>query len=453
MSNNIVNYLKSLRFTLLIISLLGVMFLLGLWIPQESIVSQAMYTQWEHNSPKVVATLKTLGFLSIYTSPIMLTLWGFFFLNLSLVMWQRLPLLKKRIALSEARIVDPATASGYPFSSTYILAEQMDGEAVIGYLRKHRYTVLGDGGGFYAVKNRLSPIAFGLFHLSFFLILLGGLTSVYTRFAGILEVAEGESFQGEVARYLPTPSLAKIGAPPRVSFTVKSIEPLSVNGTPTGLKVRLEDARGQEQLADVNRPYKADNTTFVVDSIGVAPLFVVKDASGKEIDGAFMKLHVMGGKEDVFSLAGYHFRAHFYPDYYLDNGRAATRSQEIKNPVFNIDVEHEGRPVVSGILPRDGALGFSGYQLVLKQLPLWVRFSVIKEYGLSVIYAGFAVASLAVIWRFLFYRREIIGAVRESEGERRLVVAGRSEFYKSLAEDEFTELFEKILDMGRRKIT
>ena len=65
--------------------------------------------------------------------------------------------------------------------------------------------------------------------------------------------------------------------------------------------------------------------------------------------------------------------------------------------------------------------------------------------------SGFAIASLAVIWRFLFYRREILGAVREGDGERRLVVAGRSEFYKSLAEDEYTALFEKLFDINRRK--
>ena len=451
MNNKIIKYFQSLRFTLLIISLLGVMFLLGLWIPQESLVSQALFTQWEQASPKVVATLKALGFLAIYTSPIMLGLWGLFFLNLSLVMWQRLPLLKKRIALSETRITDPATASGYSFRTSYALPDGLDGADVIGYLKKHRYTVLGDVGGFYAVKNRLSPIAFGLFHLSFFLILLGGLTSVYTKFVGVIELAEGENFQGEVARYKPNPTLAKIGAPPRVDFTIKSVVPESIDGTPTGLKVRLVDVRGQEVLADVNRPYKTDSTTFVVDNVGVAPLFVVKDASGREIDGAYMKLNVMNGKEDVFSLAGHHFRARFYPDYFLKDGVAATRSQLFNNPVFTIAVEREGKPITAGTVPREGSLSFSGHQLVLQQMPLWVRFSVIKEYGLSVIYAGFALASLAVIWRFLFYRREIIGAVREDEVERRLVVAGRSEFYKTLAEDEFAELFGKILDTGRRK--
>jgi len=53
---------------------------------------------------------------------------------------------------------------------------------------------------------------------------------------------------------------------------------------------------------------------------------------------------------------------------------------------------------------------------------------------------------IGVIWRLIFYKREIIGAVREKDGERCLLVAGRSEYYKSLAEDEFDKLFKGILE-------
>jgi hypothetical protein len=445
MYKKIMKFLCSLRFTLLLISLLGVMFLLGLWIPQQSLVSPEIYGRWRHNNPKMLETLESLGFTSIYASTTMLTLWAFFFLNLALVMWQRLPLIKKRIALPEGRPGNPETAPGYPFRASYRLPADMEGQAVIGSLRKSGFKVTGDDEGFCGVKNRLSPIAFGLFHISFFFILLGGMISVYTRFAGVLELAAGETFQGDVTRYVASPQLPKIGAPPRVAFTVKSINPMLTNGMPTGLKVRLVDGRGEEYEADVNRPYKSDNSSFLVNNVGPAPLFVVQDRSGKEIDGAYMKLDVMGGKADVFSLAGFHFRANFYPDYYVKDGAPASHSAEFKNPVFIITVEQQGKPIAKGSVTTDSALVFADYRLVLRELPYWVRFSVYKERGVSIIYTGFAIASLAVIWRFLFFRREIIGCVREVEGERRLVVAGRSEFYKSLAEDEFTALFEKIL--------
>jgi hypothetical protein len=128
----------------------------------------------------------------------------------------------------------------------------------------------------------------------------------------------------------------------------------------------------------------------------------------------------------------------------------ASHSSEFKNPVFAITVERQGKLITKGTVTKESALAFGDYQLVLKELPYWVSFSVYKEQGISIIYAGFAVASLAIIWRFLFYRRELIGAVRDEDGEQRIVVAGRSEFYKSLTEDEFAGLFDKILDTKGR---
>jgi hypothetical protein len=398
----------------------------------------------------LVAVLDALQLTDIYTSPIMLTLWAFFFLNLALVMWQRIPLIKNRIALSEGRISDPAAAGGYPFHDSYSLSPNMDGAKVIGYLRQRGYAVLGNENGFYGVKNRLSPIAFGLFHLSFFLILLGGLTSYYTQFIGNLVLTEGETFQGEVERYvqMPAPTLPKIGTPPKAAFTIKSIVPVVSGFTETGLKVQLVDAGGQAHNLDINRPYNTDSTSFVLKNLGPSPLFILKDPSGKEIEGAYVKLDVLKDRKDKFTLGGFEFHVQFYPDYILENGKAATRSSEFNNPVFFISVGRDGKKIGEGTIARNGVMEFAGNSLEMPEMPFWIRFSVIKEHGIALIYTGFAMASFAVIWRLLFFKREIVGAVREELGERRLVVAARSEYYKSLAEDEFKKLFSQILGHG-----
>ena len=147
--------------------------------------------------------------------------------------------------------------AGYPFRKSYPLPDDLDGDTVIDLLRKRRYTVLGDAAGFYGVKNRLAPIAFMLFHLSFFLILLGGMISVYTEFVGYVDLAQGESFQGELNRYntSPQPKMPLIGSPPDASFTVKSIVPRVVQNTPTGISVLLADSHGKTHEVDINRPY------------------------------------------------------------------------------------------------------------------------------------------------------------------------------------------------------
>lgn len=445
MFRKLLNYLSSLRFTILLISLLGLIFAVGLWVPQQRLL-KTIYLEWQRNSPSLVAFLDAIGLTTIYTSPITITLWLLFFLNLSLVLWQRWPIIKSRITISEAKIADPATVGGYPFRSSYPLPADLDGDRIIGLLREKRYTVLGDAAGFYGVKNRLAPIAFMLFHLSFFLILLGGLISVYTEFIGYLDLSQGESFQGELNRYnqSPQPKMPKIGYPPSASFTVKSIVPYVVRNTPTGISVLLVDSRGKTHEVDINRPYSIEHTSFVFKHLGVSPLFVLKDPSGTVSGGAYFKLDVLQRKPDRFALGPFTYTATFYPDYVLEDGKRATRSMEFNNPMFFIAVERDGKKIAEGLVPKNGTLEFAGYRLEMRDMPFWVRFYVVKQRGLSILYAGFAIATIGVIWRLLFYRREIVGAVREQDGVRCLVVAGRSEYYKSLAEDEFTKLFSDI---------
>jgi cytochrome c biogenesis protein ResB len=181
----------------------------------------------------------------------------------------------------------------------------------------------------------------------------------------------------------------------------------------------------------------------------MSPLFVLKDPAGKEIDGAYVRLDCLKGKKDSFFMGGFEFKVKFYPDYVREDGKAATRSLEFKNPVFIIAVEKDKKQIAEGYLVRNGMLEFDGYRLEMRDLPFWVKFTVSKEHGIPIIYSGFLIASLAVIWRLLWYRREIIGKVRDEGGERTLEVAGRSEFYKSLADDEFTKLFSKLFSQRR----
>ncbi|BCS52106.1 cytochrome c biogenesis protein ResB [Geobacter sp. SVR] len=446
MLKKVTKFLSSLKFTIWLISLLSFMFLLGLWIPQKRLVRE-MYVQWHTNAPNLVTFLDTLQLTDIYASPIMLTLWTLFFINLALVMWQRLPLIKSRIAISDSKIADPEMAPGYPFRACYSLPEQLLDTAITERLRKRRYTILGDSSGFYGVKNRLSPIAFGLFHLSFFLILLGGLTSIYTEFIGYLELAEGEEFHGDIDRYVqrPVPKMPKLGTPPQVAFAIKSIVPTASGFTETGLKVQIADAKGETHKLDINKPYNVDSSSFVLKYLGVAPLFVLKDASGKELQGAYLKLDVLKGKKGTFYMGGYEFQTLFYPDYVVSNGEHTTKSSEFKNPTFRIAAGKDGKLIAEGVVSVGGELQFDGQRLELRELPFWVRFFVTKDQGIPIIYTGLFIASLAIVWRFLFFKRELVGAVRVRDGQRLLLVACRSEFYKSLAEEEFEKLFGELL--------
>jgi len=222
-----------------------------------------------------------------------------------------------------------------------------------------------------------------------------------------------------------------------------------VRNTPTGIDVRLVDKQGQQHKVDINVPYKVNHSSFVFKHLGVAPFLVIKDAAGKKVDAAYVKLDVVLGKEDRIQLAGLTVRALFYPNYGIENGKPVTLNQEFKNPMFDLTIERDGKKLAQGFVPNHGRLEFPGGSIEIQDLIFWVRFYIIKQQGLEILYTGFTLAVIGVIWRLLFFRREIVGAIRQKDGVPHLVVGARSEYYKQLAEDEFNKLFDTILGYRR----
>lgn len=446
----VISYLSSLRLTIYLILALGFIFLLGLWIPQANVLKMELYFQWKREHPDLLTYLEMFRLTQIYTSPFTITLWALFFINLSLVMWKRAPLVFRKVRFSDAKLENPLTSSAYAWKAEVAAPEGLNLEQLRLLFKQAGYRLNGTLDSFYAVKNPTSPLAMLLFHLSFFLMLLGGIVNLYSRFSGYVDLSEGETFNGELARYNSPPRLPKWGSPPDAAVTVEKVVPESIDGMPTRLAVSLVDQKGRVHLAEINHPYNIGRTSFVVTTIGVTPLFVAVDRTGQELDGAYVKLHVLGGNKDNFNMLGYRFNVLFYPDYQVENGVERTRSSEFRRPAFHLQVRKEGRTVAEKTLMLGEALELDGGRLFFKEMPFWVRLYVVKEYGLEIIYAGFLLAIAALVWRFVFYRRELIGAVAGAAGDRCLYLAGRSEFYSNLYQDEFEKTVNKLRQIEER---
>jgi len=437
--------LGSLRLTICLILSLGVIFLLGIWIPQKGIINYEGYLKWKTSYPSLVAFIESVGFMEIYKAPLTLVLWTLFFINLSMVLWQRIPVLKRRIALP-AQLPDPIECA-FPHKGAIHMAVMPDLEAVRAILKGRGYLVYGSLERFYAVRNRLSPLASMLFHLSFFLILLGGVVSIYTRFVGQVDLAEGETFLGEPARYNASPLLPRFGGYPDVRIAIRKVTPLIESDTPTGLRVMLEDDRMRTRTININQPYRRGTASFVIKDLGLAPLVVMRDSAGKELDGAFVKLNVMKGREDRFRMGPYEFRVRFYPDHELTNGEDATRSAEFRNPVLLIMAQRGESRTIHRLPCRPGAvLQLDDLTFAFPQFSYWVRFAVVSEKGVPLVYAGFLMACVGLFWRLALYRRELAGELRTAaDGSHTLHLAFRSEYYRSLAEEEFELLQRRIV--------
>ncbi len=446
MTTRVTTYLGSLRCTLhLTISLVAI-FLAGFFVPQKSIIGRELYRQWEASSPLLFRFADSLRLTDIYAAPYTVIIWCCFFLNLTLVMQQRVPLVLKKINRSDDSSIDPYR-SYFQWRRVIPISEGTELRVPL-LLTAAGYRFRGTPAQFSAVKNRLSPLATILFHLSFFLILFGGVLIFYTRFSGFVDLSEGESFQGETGRYNASPRLPRLGLPAAPRFTVESVRPEVVADVATDIKVALRDSTGKSHLLEINRPYKEGHTSVLFNDLGIAPLFVMEDGAGKELDGAYVKLKVLKGQEDSFTMMGYRVAARYFPDHVVENGEDRSRSEEFRNPAFHLTVYKNKVRLAANTIHPGEALAFDGMRLIFRQQSFWVRFLVVKEYGLEFVYAGFALASIALIWRLIFFRREIVGIIEETDNERLLVLAARAEFYSNLSRDEFDRITAPLASMS-----
>ncbi len=438
---NPVRFFSSLKLTAVLLSTLGLIFLAGLWIPQKGLLKQELYEQWQEGKPGLVAVLESLQFTEIYASPLTLVVWGLFFINLTTVMVKRIGFISKRIALPGGDEPLPATA-GFPYQGRVKL-RKADPAEFYRELEQKGFRVVTTVEGFTAVRNRYAPVATILFHLSFYLVLAGAVISIYTKFSGSANIAEGESFAGELTEYASPPLLPKIGSRPDLQFTVVKVSPEVVGNTSTSLTVKIRDAAGRSREIRINKPFKQGAVSAVVKNLGVAPLFVLS-RGGQELDGAFVKLDVLKGKTDRFTIGPYTVLARYYPDYEVVNGEPGSRSEEFRNPALHLKVLRGEQIVSEGTLQPGEGLAVGEEQLELREIPFWVGFYIIGEHGLPVLYTGFLLGVVGLCWRFGAYRRELVG---RWQGGDCLLVAGRADFYRSLTIEEFENMFNSMAEV------
>ncbi len=440
---------KSVKLSAVVIALLILIYFLGLVLPQKwMFLSQVHYDQWAGKN--ILNTLiDYLGFTDIYLSPVTVILLALFFINLSVVIINRLPVMLKRMYLTDER---PAFTINdlKKVKAGSISIENQSGEILLSlkaFFKKKRWQIIegNESNTLVAIKNRFSPIGFMLFHLSFLLCLIGGLLITYTRFSGEIALTEGEEFRGDIKQFQRIVNDAKVMKKlPPLSIYLEKVKPSYVNDVPVELLVHLKTNYKDEirdEVIRVNEPLKMGPVSIIAQRVGVSPLFIVKGSGGRELDGAFVSLNVLDGEEDAFTFEtdrSVKFKVKFYPDYILEDGVEKTRSIELNNPAIHLAIERDGKIINEGTIRQGEYIDLGMHtQVGFKDIRYWSEFIIVREYGQWPLVAGFIFASAGLIMRLVFYQRRIRIAI-EYEGNKPVVyMDGKSEYFRHAFKDEF----------------
>lgn len=448
---------KNVRFAAFIIGMLILVYFLGLIIPQKMMFpTSAEYEEWKASNT-LHAILDAVGFTDIYLSPVTVVLLLLFFISLLVVTADRVPLILMKTRLKKEPLSFSADAiRKNPVAHVVQTRGNPDRipERIRAFFREKKWYLIENTEGdlFLGIKNRLSPVGFLLFHLSFFLCLIGGLLIMYTRFSGKLALTEGQAYQGDRTQFhriIAEPRIMK--TLPEVSLFLEKVHPSYEGAVPTDLTVELdvtyEDERVREVLR-INEPVKRGALSIIAETVDISPLFILKDRAGNIVDSAFVSLKVLQGREDSFELrpdGPYTFQVRFFPDYHLSGGIETTRSLEPRNPAVHLTVRKDFvHKLYEGTIQLGEQADLNGFTIVFKDVRYWTEFLIIREYGSTPLIAGFLSGFMGLIMRLLFYQKRVRMALTSSAGKFVVYVDGKSEYFQYSYREELAELAQQL---------
>lgn len=291
----------------------------------------------------------------------------------------------------------------------------------------------------YAYRGRFSSGGNLLFHFSFLVLLIGVGASLLFRFSGSARVPEGFDFTssiGEYTSFSPSP----MSSIPPLTFTLEKIEPRFWKG-----KLLFTDLRadimynGVMGNAWMSSPLNIGGARVTINGIGITPMYLLRNKDGIELDRGYVNLAAFTpGTEDHFQIPGYPHQifASFYPDYEIRGDKVITRSMELKNPAYSLRVFRGRLLVFSGLVRPDEEARFEGLRLSFPEIRYWGEFRIIRDPGFIWIWIAFILFGGGLVWRLLFYRREVV-VVKEGEA---LYLYGNSDYYHSLFENRLRVL-------------
>lgn len=292
----------------------------------------------------------------------------------------------------------------------------------------------GDKGMVYALRGIYSPLGNLLFHLSFFFLLSGIIAGILFRVDGQVFVVEGERFDGKQGSY-ENLSISPLGEIPKVEFTLDSVTPEFWGSRMlfTDLVADITYGDGLKGKSWLSKQLKIGGAGISMQGLGYAPHYILKDNSGRELHNGISRVNVfMPGSEDAFRIPGYphKFLFSYFPDARIRGDKVSNLSMYRVDPIIGLTVYRGRLPVFSGWLKEGEEAEFDGMKISFPEVKYWGDFKILKNPGFLWIWIAFAMMITGLVWRFVFYRREVLIV----EDGTACQVYCRSEFFPRLFE-------------------
>ena len=315
----------------------------------------------------------------------------------------------------------------------------------------------------YGIKRGLGRWGVLLFHLTFLVILAGALLSVLTRYAGVFDLAIGETFVESRGNYgaVTAPPILFSGdkkfqlrldaidlsywKPGALKQNASTVSIFTEQGTPLGTRYLAINSPLRVDGVDI---YQGSKTGFIagleaIDAVGTKAQGRVKFFLPAHPDEPMISRVQFPGTSLALDLE-------LFTDMVGTIKGLEGLGAQHKNKVSLLKVTVAGaHRIFYGVLFGGASLEVEGVTLRFVSLTPFTSFFAARDYGVPLIFGGFALLVFGLIITFFWVPEQYWAVVQKDENGERIVVSATTERFRASFRERFeTEMLALQTEMG-----
>jgi cytochrome c biogenesis protein len=208
----------------------------------------------------------------------------------------------------------------------------------------------------------------------------------------------------------------------------------------------IKNNRSWDKEIRINEPLIIDGKQFLLQRGGFSPKIIVKNSAGKVIFDNFVALRDQRGTADDVSVKEENIRLNitFYPDLQMNNKKPETKSLQVKNPFFLLEVFSKDKLLFKGLVPFNNEVGAGSYKISFPELRRWVEMELVGEPGIGFFFITSFIGLIGVFVRIIDPDERIYIILEESKSGVDMTSYIYSKHFEGLIDDQRMEMVSYI---------
>ncbi len=450
----VTSFFQSRKLAVVLIIFIILFSILGTHIPQKSQLKPEVYNIWKTNHPQQAEIFDFLGFTHLFSSFIFISLASLLFIN-TLFCTKNMFTTSFRRLNKNQQFQIKTYISGLENQAVIESEKKVEAISEINsVLHSHGYNVSQEENKISAEKNRYGVLGTPLFHVSILFIILAAVYGSAGRMEGDMRLIEGQNLSEDHGNYMFINEgpffYEKHG---KFDIKLEKFYPdyKDETDTPRGPSGKLViSENGQQMKTDIvysNHQMTYKGYTFLGNVYGLAPLLIFRNPDGTVYSGSYITasdLDNSGRYVASFEMGNTGLEGGLMV-YMTAPLTEVTESVDVRQqPVLFLKVFDRGNEIYDGPLRLNDTVKIADKYLGFYDVKYWSNFYVVKDDGIFLVYAGIGLLILSLVITFFVIPKKIWVEVKEDEGGAKIYIGGRADKFRSLYEEEYCGLVNKI---------